>query len=170
VGQTIVNRGPVTFANNAPHRNEVKESFIQNRVINTQINATQPVVFQQQSVQQTIFVQQPQIIRQAANILPVQQQTIFQNQQAQQIQVNIPQEQQVARVSNMTFQHQSNVSSVPVPSASTPYQATKTNSVYVAPQVLTKINSVERVDSKTVFMDNNNPQGKGGANLVFTGN
>lgn len=36
---------------------------------------------------------------------------------------------------------------------STPYQATKTTSVYVTPQVLTRLNVPERVESKTVMIN-----------------
>jgi hypothetical protein len=52
VNQIPVNRPPVTVFNHLlPQRPEVRESFIQNRVINPQINPPQVVPIEQQPLQ-----------------------------------------------------------------------------------------------------------------------
>lgn len=82
-----------------------------------------------------MLIQQNQPMRQIINIPP--QQPVFINQQQSQVTGSI--QNGVIRTSNITFQNSSQAPSTPQ-LTSTPYQATKTTSVYVTPQVVGKIN------------------------------
>lgn len=194
-------RGTVNFVNRNP-TNEVKESFIQNRVINSQINQQNPVfvqpqqqavpqnvVIQQQPVQNPIFVDQQVISNQPAVIRIQGQQTrqinfngsqqgvwINQQQQNQEI-VQQGQPISVVRTSNISFQGpqiqaqvQPQVQGQPLQQmVSTPYQATKTNSVYMTPQPVNK-EEPQREESNKAALESNSPTKRPVVNEAFSSN